>query len=104
LYEYLEGILMRGVVRGGRELPREIAFYDIRKVGEWEDVADGATSVPTESVEGSDEGTEDGAEEAGIRKTKKFDFDVAEFAVDPGQDLLVLTEVRYVSKLTMRVY
>jgi hypothetical protein len=30
-----------------------------------------------------------------VRTIKRFDFEVAEFAVDPGQDLLVVVEVRY---------
>ncbi len=100
LYEYLEGVLLRGV-GGRRELPRELAVYDLRKLGEWEDTA-------IEEVEqdgragnvdggGEDEEVEETTESEagkGIRTTKKVGFEIAEFAVDPGEDLLVLVEVR----------
>jgi hypothetical protein len=86
LYEYLEGILMRGV--GGRDLPREIAFYDLRKIGDWEDDVEVASGVEEEEA---DE----------VRKVHKFDFEVAEFAVDPGMDLLVIAEVRCVGESPM---
>ena len=37
------------------------------------------------------------AEDDPVRTVKAFDFEIAEFAVDPGQDLLVVVEVRYVT-------
>lgn len=104
MYEYLEGVLLRGV--GGRRvlgtprvLPRELAVYDLRKLGEWED-------APVN--EGDGVGVEDGMEEVeeeetteseagkGIRSTKKLGFEISEFAVDPGADLLLVVEVRLV--------
>jgi hypothetical protein len=98
LYEYLEGILLRGISKFGRGLPREIAIYDLRKIGEWEDVSDAPTPRPTSSEAGEEEDDEIGdgeeGEVSGIRHVKKYDFVVAEFAVDPGMDLLVVTEVR----------
>lgn len=36
-----------------------------------------------------------------VRVTKKFGFNIAEFAVDPGMDLLVLVELRCVLELVM---
>ena len=66
-------------------------MYDLRKMGEWED-------APTEvSVKGVEEGVEETTESEagkGIRTTRKFDFEISEFAVDPGLDLLVLVEVK----------
>ena len=105
LYEYLEGVLMRGIkpwfVGPRTAVSREVAFYDLRQLGEWEDEPisesveqggeDGGNGVivEEESVEEVDE------EQLGrdIRRSKKFDFAISEFAVDPGQDLLVLVEV-----------
>ena len=121
LYEYLEGVLLRGVTRRNARLtrtlrPTEVAVYDIRKLSEWEDepVDKGVNSrsgdgdengarggiVGNEDGEGEEiekveETTESEAGEA-LRTSKKFDFEVAEFAVDPGMDLLVLVEVRQV--------
>ena len=93
LYEYLEGILLRG--RGmGRDSSRELAVYDVRKLGEWEDTpleeTFGTGSNASEEIE---ETTESEAAK-GLRTTKRFDFEISEFAVDPGADLLVLVEVR----------
>jgi hypothetical protein len=109
LYEFLEGILLRGVspggVRGSRALPREVAVYDLRRLGDWEDLpsAEGEGSGSGQEAEDetmeeeeADESIVDGDTVDGetVRTIKKFDFEVAEFAVDPGQDLLVVVEVR----------
>lgn len=112
LYEYLEGILLRGISPTRRSLPREMAVYDLRKVSEWEDMADAESSIPGGSVNGNEgihareedieDGTviingdldEDEEEDEKVRRTHRFDFELSEFAVDPGQDLLVVTEVR----------
>lgn len=107
LYEYLEGILLRGITpttvdrRGRTPLPRDVAVYDLRSLGEWEDVSSSATRIPPAAAAGdrgsgtSDAEAEspDDPEEQGIRTIRKFDFPVAEFAVDPGQDLLVVVRV-----------
>ena len=109
LYEFLEGVLLRGVGER-RILPRELAVYDLRRLGDWVDIATEADQGDNthEQMEG---GMEDGAgvhgeaevedtqSEAGkpVRITRKFGFEIAEFAVDPGADLLVLVEVRYES-------
>ena len=93
LYEYLEGVLLRGRRTGG-ELSRELTVYDLRKLGEWED-------TPLEETVGTDASASEEIEETteseaakGLRTKKRFDFEIAEFAVDPGADLLVLAEVR----------
>ncbi|GFZ49682.1 hypothetical protein JCM24511_07084 [Saitozyma sp. JCM 24511] len=102
LYEYLEGILLRGV--GDRtSLPREVAVYDLSKVEEWENIGsdeeqEGEQHVEETSPEVIQE-EEDAVDlrenhEADVRTSKKFSFQVAEFAVDKGLDLLVLVEVR----------
>lgn len=102
LYEYLEGILLRGV--GDRtSLPREVAVYDLSKVEEWENIGsdeeqEGEQHVEETSPEAIQE-EEDAVDlrenhEADVRTSKKFSFQVAEFAVDKGLDLLVLVEVR----------
>jgi len=95
LYEYLEGTLMRGV-GGSRSLPREVAFYDLSKVGEWEDLGEGSADMVVDEVidETDGQGINKDEEKDGVRRTKRFGFEVAEFAVDPGMDLLVLVEVR----------
>lgn len=105
LYEYLEGVLLRGVA-GRRELPREIAVYDLRTLGEWEDTstnADAGVDTDTDaevriadglSNDGVVEETTESEAGKGIRTTKRIGFEIAEFAVDPGADLLVLVEVR----------
>ena len=115
LYEYLEGTLMRGL--GAHHLSTEIAFYDLPKLGDWEDVEDAEDAeddmIPwdveaeapssgrplsrlTERMEVDSEPIEATEEDIGqaIRRTKRFDFVISEFAVDPGQDLVVLVEVR----------
>jgi hypothetical protein len=110
LYEFLEGILLRGVAPNGsglaatRVLPSDVAVYDLRRMNEWEDVETETNSGNAaeagevvglrgeEVVISSEEGAE--AEEDPVRAVKHFDFEVAEFAVDPGQDLLVVVEVR----------
>ena len=104
LYEYLEGTLLRGV-GGPRLLPHELAVYDLDKLGEWEDIPTptaGTSASPvspsrdrmaTEDPEEVDEGNETQGE---VRRVKRFNFEIAEFAVDPGSDLLVLVEIRSV--------
>lgn len=114
LYEFLEGILLRGVspggARGSRALPRDVAVYDLRRLGDWEDIPSvdgqgeesgagaqaGSQSRPMEEDEDEDGSVVEGDTVDGetVRTVKKFDFEVAEFAVDPGQDLLVVVEVR----------
>ncbi|ORX37649.1 hypothetical protein BD324DRAFT_579245 [Kockovaella imperatae] len=114
LYEYLEGHLVRSTA-GERALSGNIAFYDLNKLDDWEDVEEVEveemvqTSPSTSRREGREqpitaEASEDSTpllmddpeKELGenIRRLKDFGFDVAEFAIDPGQDLLVLVEVK----------
>lgn len=114
LYEYLEGVLLRGVTPRGensrRSLPKEIAVYDFRRLGDWEDVpgttqevAGGdiagssgqlqAVTETTHSHEGEEEEEDEGEE---VRTIRKLDFRITDFAVDPGQDLLVVIEMRSV--------
>jgi hypothetical protein len=86
-------------------LPRDVAVYDLRRLNEWEDVetetsAGDAASGEVVGLRGeevviSSEDDADAGEDL-VRAVKHFDFEVAEFAVDPGQDLLVVVEVRYV--------
>jgi hypothetical protein len=107
LYEYLEGILLRGV--GDRtSLPREVAVYDLSKVEEWENIGSeeeqegeehvaGAGTRPEttqETPEDAEDVREEDHEALDVRTSKKFSFQVAEFALDRGLDLLVLVEVR----------
>ena len=90
LYEYLDGVLLRGVGRNQRS-PRELAVYDLRKLGQWEDALGSKhDSNNFENAEPEDEDTIDSE----VRTKKMFNFDISEFAVDPGLDLLVLVEVR----------
>lgn len=110
LYEYLEGILLKSV--GMRtSLPTTLGIYDLRGVGSLQRPLAGAPGSGSQVEEGSEEdggggegfGEEDEDDWADveegdevvekIRRTKTFGFTVAEFAVDPGQDLLVLVEV-----------
>lgn len=114
LYEYLEGILLKGVGPAGA-LSKTMAVYDLRGVGDHvnqvdrggnhggDGVIQGSEEVGEEDEEGMDEdGAEDEWEEVEdgdeivekIRRTKKFEYSIAEFAVDPGQDLLILVEVK----------
>lgn len=97
LYEYLEGLLIRGVnpvVVGNRLVSKELAIYDLRKLAEWEDDPD---ADPADAEVAEEEDVEETTEsEAGkdIRTAKRFDYEISEFAVDPGQDLLVIVEIR----------
>lgn len=86
LYEYLEGVLLRSVsVRRSTQL----AVYDLRKETEWEDTAD--------TIAGDEEAIEDADLDAmEVRTVLTFPFNISEMAVDPGQDLLVIAECRYV--------
>jgi hypothetical protein len=102
LYEYLEGVLLRGV--GDRaSQPREVAVYDLRKVGEWVDEEGEEEGEAQREGEGIEAGSGvrsrvelENEEDVDIRRSKRFGFQVGEFAVDPGLDLLVLIEVRFV--------
>lgn len=104
LYEYLEGVLLRGISPvqvGSRSVAQELAIYDLRQLSEWEDadvetVRPGSPDAVEDDLEDVEETTES---EAGreIRRSKRFGFDICEFAVDPGQDLLVVVEVRWVT-------
>ena len=108
LYEYLEGHLMRSV---GSEhtYSSRIAFYDLNKLDDWEDVDDDTAHEVEASASTSAGGAErtDGPQSEAqvdvekdlgesIRRFKNFGFHVNEFAIDPGQDLLVLVEMRCV--------
>ncbi|WVW86867.1 hypothetical protein I302_108922 [Kwoniella bestiolae CBS 10118] len=116
LYEYLEGVLLRNVpperFGGLREIGREVAVYELSKGDDWEDVKDSNSTSLLEGTKTGAEGTREGreseeeeeVEEYGedqlvndIRKTHRFDFDMQDFAVDPGQDLFVVAEVRHPS-------
>lgn len=104
LYEYLEGVLLRSrhsnpaVARP--RYTNEMAVYDMRKGGDWEDVVDddggsdsggakGGPSSPDEEEEIVDEDVVNDT-----RRTFASKFTIMEMAVDPGQDLLVLVELR----------
>ena len=122
LYEYLEGILLRGASGPIHQLPMEMAVYDIRKLGDWEDEVeednqrdavdseertgeskpkyDRQTHDWTQSAEDGDatvtetvEVVEEKELAETLRATKRFGFEIAEFAVDPGQDLLVVVQI-----------
>lgn len=108
LYEFLEGVLLRGVAPTGsgaaatRVLPREVAVYDLRRVNEWEDIStetgtDAAGEPSGQAVEDAMEAEDEEEVEDPVRAVKPYDFEVAEFAVDPGQDLLVVAEVAFAS-------
>lgn len=100
--------MLRGITPTGetsrRSLPKDVAVYDLRTLGDWEDVpGTSRRAVTTErSGESQDEdivmqdvqADAEGEGETQVRSVRKFDFRVAEFAVDPGQDLLVIVEVR----------
>lgn len=78
-----------------------MAVYDLRKLGDWEDEVVEEDEQP--GVQGNAIVVEGQAEEEEVvdeedladtlRVTKKFGFDIAEFAVDPGQDLLVIVQI-----------
>jgi hypothetical protein len=102
LYEYLEGILLKGVGRSGiydiREVETQVEkpYEEPQRIYTEADIGGpherGIESEPSEEdwvdVEDGMEIIEE------IRRTKKFAFNVSEFAVDPGQDLLILVEVK----------
>lgn len=94
-------------------MAREVAVYDLRKLRgllqptsaqeqEAGQDAQSGGSEGGEALSGADHTSEGSWEEVDeadelaykIRRTKKFPFEVAEFAVDPGQDLLVVVEVK----------
>ncbi|WWD20355.1 hypothetical protein CI109_104831 [Kwoniella shandongensis] len=114
LYEYLEGVLLRNVPPpgsnmwgGSRDTGREIAVYELNKVGEWEDVpVDAETQAQAQAqtqTQGEDIVTGDDDEGSvldddepanDVRRTHTFGFEMQDFAVDPGQDLFVVAEAR----------
>ena len=142
LYEYLEGVLLRGVSRGLTTglSSNQVAIYDLRQLNDWEDIEpatgrmdpeatveedddsigfDGGNAVGdlparvrdsletmrrkrrrSEAALGPDgqpeeiEETTESEAAAEVRTLKSFPFTIREFAVDPGQDLLVLVEVK----------
>lgn len=94
LYEYLEGVLLRSPVdfsmRGLHSTySRDLAVYDFRKPDEWEEmtvdgsVHDGDVDEVVDETDTSDHDS--------IRHQHKEAFVIHELAVDPGQDLLLLT-------------
>ena len=85
------------MVVGNRLVSKELAVYDLRKLAEWEDDPDAPVDENVEPEEDVEETTES---EAGqdIRTAKRFNFEISEFAVDPGQDLLVIVEVWFVGQ------
>lgn len=95
LYEYLEGVLMKS-----NSGSRDVGIYDLRLLGDLQPEAEEGVESSDMEEEGDEaeedwEEVHDGDEVADkIRRTNKFGFEIAEFAVDPGQDLLVLVEVR----------
>lgn len=106
LYEYLEGILLKSV---GSSLvspkTNTVGIYDLRNLIQHQNNASlaEASEIEEDKIVVDDEGddeweeVEDGDEIVDkIRRTKKFGFSISEFAVDPGQDLLILVEVKYV--------
>lgn len=84
---------------GRRSVAQELAIYDLRQLSEWED-EDAATEragspdVVEDVLEEEIEETTESEAGREIRRSKRFGFDICEFAVDPGQDLLVVTELR----------
>ncbi|WVF68505.1 hypothetical protein IAT40_003272 [Kwoniella sp. CBS 6097] len=114
LYEYLEGVLLRNVPQPSltREAGRELAIYDLEKMGEWEDVQESPESKNASMSQANfwnkegDKNNNDDEEEVveeeelvnDIRRTHTFDFNMQDFAVDPGQDLFVLAETRSTSR------
>ncbi|KAL7425252.1 hypothetical protein Q5752_000940 [Cryptotrichosporon argae] len=145
LYEYLEGVLLRGVEEPSGAV-HELAVYDLRQADEWEDVDDddddeeqsrarttgtrveqpAAGAAPGAGTEraGSDgraalnvgssnegpvveqvDGTQLSVErEKAVKRTHRFDYAICEFAVDPGQDLLVLAETRQTTRRTFKLH
>ena len=102
LYEYLEGVLLKGVGRPAdapftESIATGLAVYDFRKLDDWEDLDDegsGGEGDQMETVEEEEIMEETTESEVGrsIRTYKRFPFNISEFAVDPGQDLLVVVE------------
>ena len=97
LYEFLEGVLLRA---GGADLgrmSREMTVYDFRKISDWEDESvEGRATLGDREISEDEEPEETTESEAGkgICTIKRTEFEIAELAVDPGADLLVLVEVR----------
>lgn len=100
LYEFLEGVLLRSIGSSRSATVEGMAIYDMRQGAGWEDVAEGGEAgegegdgaggdVDEEVIDGR-EGVDDDQSE---RREFRPDFPVKECAVDPGQDLLIVTEV-----------
>jgi hypothetical protein len=98
LYEFLEGVLLRSIGSSRSATVEGLAIYDMRHGAGWEDVTEGAGAndgdtdggeVDEEIIDGR-EGVDDDQSE---RKEYRPEFPVKECAIDPGQDLLVVTEV-----------
>lgn len=92
LYEYIEGVLLRTAGSGFRSRSRKLIVYDLRKSNDWQDEegSDIETEDADEVLETTDEVTDD------VRSDHTFKFEIAELAVDPGQDLLILVSLSYV--------
>ncbi|WRT69747.1 uncharacterized protein IL334_006738 [Kwoniella shivajii] len=111
---------------GSREIGKQVAVYELSKRDDWEDLPSTSTnnadrsSFDNDKQEGDlssdqmeekrkkkdDEGEEEEEIIVGeredelindIRRTNQFDFDMQDFAVDPGQDLFVVAETRHTS-------
>lgn len=68
-------------------------MYDLRKLDDWEDTTLTADDAQVDDANEEEEEEETDVEKT-LRTTKKFDFEIADFAVDPGMDLLVVVEIR----------
>lgn len=117
LYEYLEGVLLRTKDGVGRK-SNELAVYDLREGdtsmaqkagrGEGEEKVVVVEEEEEEEVEvvDHDEALADAdgwtdiesvaANELDVRREHRFGFAIYELAVDPGQDLLILVELKWV--------
>ncbi len=105
LYEYLEGVLLRGnglrATRTPRPLPSGTTLYDFTQSGEWETLDEtdvpyssgGLASVETETDPEVIESTEDDAREEYLKRKWASPFEVKDITMDPGQDLFVAAEM-----------
>lgn len=109
LYEYLEGVLLRGnglaATRSSR-LPSGTTLYDLTTSSEWETLEESeedlgqsrrATSVQRSVGSRDDQpelvvSTEQDAMEQYQRRRWASDFEVKDITMDPGQDLFVAAE------------
>ncbi|WVQ78982.1 hypothetical protein IAT38_001074 [Cryptococcus sp. DSM 104549] len=111
LYEYLEGVLLRSLpvfTMMGRDIGREVAVYELGKLGEWEDDHGTEGRGGREASMGVDDQVsnmdENEDEHSYLRRTKKFDFQMMDFVVDPGQDLFVVGESRVENRNTTIIF